>query len=75
MWEDPIVEEVHRAREKPAADCNYDIDAFFADIGKRQALQSSRLIAQKKRAPTDLADREASHDEAPEASGQALAHP
>ena len=25
MWEDPIVAEVHRAREKLAAECNFDI--------------------------------------------------
>jgi hypothetical protein len=27
MWEDPIVAEVHRAREKLAAECNFDIKA------------------------------------------------
>ncbi len=50
MWEDPIVAEVHRAREKLAADCNYDIEAFFADVRKRQALLGARLVPQKKRA-------------------------
>ena len=50
MWEDPIVAEVHRAREKLAADCNYDIEAFFAGVRKRQALRGVRLIPQKKRA-------------------------
>lgn len=39
MWEDPIVAEVHRAREKLAAECNYDIRAFFAGLRKRQLLQ------------------------------------
>ena len=58
MWEDPIVAEVHRAREKLAADCNYDIEAFFADVRKRQALLGARLVPQKKRAePTAEADR------------------
>jgi len=58
MWEDPIVAEVHRAREKLAADCNYDIDAFFAGVQKRQALLGARLIPQKKRAePPAEADR------------------
>jgi hypothetical protein len=47
MWEDPIVAEVHRAREKLAAECNYDIDAFFAGVRKRQALRGARLIPQK----------------------------
>ena len=58
MWEDPIVAEVHRAREKLAADCNYDIDAFFDDVRKRQASLGNRLVPQKKRAePTTEADR------------------
>jgi hypothetical protein len=39
MWEDPIVAEVHRAREKLAAECNYDIRAFFAGLRKRQMVQ------------------------------------
>jgi len=46
MWEDPIVAEVHRAREKLAAECNYDIGAFFAGLRKRQAA----LSVQRKRA-------------------------
>ena len=58
MWEDPIVAEVHRAREKLAADCNYDVEAFFADVRKRQALLGARLVPQKNRAePTAEADR------------------
>ena len=55
MWEDPIVAEVHRAREKLAADCNYDIEAFFAGVRKRQALRGVRLIPQKKRAASGTA--------------------
>ena len=47
MWEDPIVAEVHRAREKLAADCNYDVEAFFAGVRKRQALLGARLVPQK----------------------------
>ncbi len=50
MWEDPIVAEVHRAREKLAADCNYDVEAFFAGVRKRQALLGARLVPQQKRA-------------------------
>jgi hypothetical protein len=50
MWEDPIVAEVHRAREKLAAEYNFDITAFFADLRKRQTSLGSRLVAQKNRA-------------------------
>ena len=58
MWEDPIVAEVHRTREKLAAEYNYDLGAFFADVRKRQASLGSRLVPQKKPAePTAEADR------------------
>ena len=50
MWEDPIVVEVHRTREKLAAECNFDIAAFFAGIRKRQASLGASLIPQEKRA-------------------------
>jgi len=58
MWEDPIVEEVHRTREKLAAEYGFDIKAIFADLRKRQVSLGSRLVPQKKRAePTAEADR------------------
>jgi hypothetical protein len=50
MWEDPIVAEVHRTREKLAAEYNFDITAFFADLRKRQTALGSRLVPQKNRA-------------------------
>ena len=50
MWEDPIVAEVHRTREMLAAKFNFDIDAIFADMQKRQAALGGRLVHQKKRA-------------------------
>ena len=48
MWEDPIVEEVHRIREKLAAECDFDIKAIFADLRKRQAALGGRLEPQNK---------------------------
>jgi hypothetical protein len=58
MWEDPIVAEVYRTREKLAAEYNFDVAAFFADLRKRQAALGGRLVQQKKRAePTAEADR------------------
>jgi hypothetical protein len=58
MWEDPIVAEVHRAREKLAAEYNYDLVAFFADVRKRQATVGSRLVRHRKSAErTAQADR------------------
>ena len=50
MWEDPIVAEVHRIREKLAAEFDFDLKAIFADLRKRQAALGGRLVHQKKRA-------------------------
>ena len=52
MWEDPIVAEVHRTREKLAAEYNFDVTAFFAGLRKRQAALGGRLVHPKKRAAT-----------------------
>ena len=49
MWEDPIVAEVHRTREKLAAKYNFDIDAYFADAMQRQAALGDRLVPQRNR--------------------------
>jgi hypothetical protein len=58
MWEDPIVEEVHRTREMLAAKFNFDIDAIFADMQKRQVALGDRLVSPKTRAePTAESNR------------------
>jgi hypothetical protein len=31
MWEDPVLEELHRIREDHAKSLNYDFKAIFAD--------------------------------------------
>lgn len=49
MWEDPIVAEVHRVREKLAAEFNFDVKAIFADLRKRQSSLGDRLVPKKKR--------------------------
>lgn len=45
MWEDPIVEEVHRIREQLAAKFNFDIKAIFDDLRRRQVSLGGRLIS------------------------------
>ena len=58
MWEDPIVAEVHRTREMLAAKFNFDVDAIFADMQKRQETLGDRLVSPKPRAePPCEADR------------------
>jgi hypothetical protein len=68
MWEDPIVAEVHRIREKLAAEFNFDVKAIFADLRKRQTALGGRLVPQKKRAePTAEPDR-GRHADSPEST-------
>ena len=58
MWEDPIVAEVHRTREKLAAEFDFDVKAIFADLRKRQTALGARLVRLGKQAePTAEADR------------------
>jgi len=37
MKRDPIVEEIHKIREARARKFNYDLDAMFADLERKQA--------------------------------------
>jgi hypothetical protein len=62
MWEDPIVAEVHQAREKLAAEYNFDIEAFFAGLRRRQAELGGRLVRLGKQA-----ERPAEGDRGPDA--------
>lgn len=48
-WEDPIVAEVHRARQKLMEECNDDIDAYFDGVMKRQAALGEKLVSPKPR--------------------------
>ncbi len=43
MWEDEILEELHRIREEHAKSFNYDFKAIFADWQKRQAASGKKL--------------------------------
>ena len=65
MWEDPIVAEVHRIREKLAAEHNFDIAAFFADLRKRQASLGARLIAPKEQAEPTAEGTQDQHSDPP----------
>jgi hypothetical protein len=56
MWEDPILEELHRIREEHAKSFNYDFKAIFADWQKRQAASGKELVSlqPKQRSSTAL---------------------
>ena len=44
MVNDPIVEEVRRHRDELASRFDYDVEAIFADMRKRQADVGDRLV-------------------------------
>jgi 6-phosphogluconate dehydrogenase len=37
MWQDEILDEIHKIREEHAKSFNYDLEAMFADWQKKQA--------------------------------------
>ena len=51
MWEDPIVAEVHRMREKLAAKCDYDIEAIFAGSSEASGVRWVPGLFRKKNEP------------------------
>jgi len=50
MWTDEIVEEIRRIRDEYAKSFNYDLDAIFADLRKKQA-ESGREVVNLSRKP------------------------
>ena len=44
MWKDEIVEEIHRIREEYAQSFNYDLNAIFADLRKKQEESGREVI-------------------------------
>ena len=44
MWKDEIVEEIHQIREAYAKSFNYDLDAIFADLRKKQAASGREVV-------------------------------
>ncbi len=54
MWQDPIVEEIHRIREKHAKKFNYDLHAICEDIRKKQAQSGHKVVS---RPPRKLANQ------------------
>jgi len=51
MWNDEIVEEIHRIREEYAAKFNHDIGAIYADIRRQQADSDREFISFPRRPP------------------------
>ena len=51
MWVDPIVAETRKLRDAYAQEHNYDIDAIFEDIKKRQSAPGRKLVSRPPRKP------------------------
>ena len=48
MWQDPIVADVDRTRERLAAEYGFDVQRIFADLRARQAALAGRLVSPRK---------------------------
>jgi hypothetical protein len=44
MWKDEIVEEIHQIREAYAKSFNYDLDAIFEDLRKKEAESGREVV-------------------------------
>lgn len=49
MYDDPIVKEVRKTRERLAKKFNYDVAAIFQDLRIQQAKLGSRLVYRQKK--------------------------
>ncbi|MGB5157386.1 hypothetical protein [Desulfobacterium sp. N47] len=59
MYDDPIVDEVRKIREKLAEKHNFDLGVIFEDIRKRQSKVKKRLVRRQGR---QIAEQEAAPD-------------
>jgi hypothetical protein len=45
MWKDEIVEEIHQIREAYAKSLNYDLDAIFEDLRKKETESGREIVS------------------------------
>lgn len=45
MWQDEILEEIHRIREEHAKSFNYDLQAICDDLRKQEATSGRKIIS------------------------------
>jgi len=55
---DPIVEEIHKIREEYAAEFDYDIDAMFEDLNKKQAESNHKIVSFVKKENQEQTDKD-----------------
>jgi len=49
MYEDPIVEEVRKARERLAQKHNFDVAAIFEELRRRQGTLGKKLVRRERK--------------------------
>ncbi len=54
MWNDPIVEELHKHRQEMAAKFNYDVHAVCQYYRERQKLSGQPVVSRKPKLIRDL---------------------
>jgi vacuolar-type H+-ATPase subunit E/Vma4 len=52
MWQNEVLEEIHKVREEHAKSFNYDLEAICADLRKQES-DSKRQIISKPLKPRD----------------------
>jgi hypothetical protein len=53
MYEDPIVDEVRKTRERLAEKLDFDVGAIFEDLRKRQAKLGAKLVHRQRKRGTE----------------------
>ncbi len=61
MWKDPIVAETRTIRDEYARQFNYDADAIFEDLIKKQAMHKERVVSLPPRKVKALAHDDEKH--------------
>ena len=55
MYDDPIVDEVRKTRERLAEKHNFDVGAIFEDLRKRQSTLGKRLVRRQRKQDAEQA--------------------
>ena len=45
MWDDEIVDEIHRIRDEHAAKFNYDLDAIIRDLQDKEMKSGRKIVS------------------------------
>jgi hypothetical protein len=54
MIKDPIIEEVRKARDEYAKQFNYDLDAIFRDLKKKQEQPGKKVVSFPPKRPNQV---------------------